>query len=346
MQRDQESERWGDHETPRVSGTRRAAPVAAWQAAGAFAAIHDVTLAELLELYGRKQSSLRLVVDDEPSGEIGLVAGVMAYARYGALEGDAALASMLRADVGAIRTTTSTTTYGEPDHDAHRAAPPRTRPALQHTDARRRARASTPEERSPTRSRGPLDARHATGLPSDDEPTRDLSRELAAIRQRGRLDMGALAVAARGPGHDATRFFTMDRAVVAAALRAVDAVGSARFDDLALGLYVMSGHEPRGLHVAGRTVDVSCLAAVLDALRTSVRAATFELDAGRVHVVGNTVRRAGDAGAVTVLTAVANTSALSVARSLSARFWASFRDALAREDVRSEGVRPGPARKG
>ena len=156
--------------------------------------------------------------------------------------------------------------------------------------------------------------------------------------------MGALAVAARGPGHDATRFFTMDRAVVAAALRAVDAVGSARFDDLALGLYVMSGHEPRGLHVAGRTVDVSCLAAVLDALRTSVRAATFELDAGRVHVVGNTVRRAGDAGAVTVLTAVANTSALSVARSLSARFWASFRDALAREDVRSEGFRP--ARKG
>ena len=344
MQRDQESERWGDHETPRVSGTRRAAPVAAWQAAGAFAAIHDVTLAELLELYGRKQSSLRLVVDDEPSGEIGLVAGVMAYARYGALEGDAALASMLRADVGAIRTTASTTTYGEPDHDVHRAAPPRTRPALQHTDARRRARASTPEERSPTRSRGPLDARHATGLPSDDEPTRDLSRELAAIRQRGRLDMGALAVAARGPGHDATRFFTMDRAVVAAALRAVDAVGSARFDDLALGLYVMSGHEPRGLHVAGRTVDVSCLAAVLDALRTSVRAATFELDAGRVHVVGNTVRRAGDAGAVTVLTAVANTSALSVARSLSARFWASFRDALAREDVRSEGFRP--ARKG
>lgn len=284
-----------DHETPRVSGTR-------WSAAPRVA-----SLSELIDLHGRKKSSLRIVVKDALEGEIVFVAGAIATARYGDLGGDRALHAMLHAELFDLRTVPLHRPHGQTlarlDGEDDLVTP------IHGTAAH-----------SPVAVLRPI-------LPSESDPTRDLAQDLAGFRE-GAHDARNTSAAAEAD--DTTRFFTVEREVVEAAESALATLTSRRtLKSAAFGLYVYGKHDRRGLHVGGRRVDLHDLEPQLAALRTSPRTASFELRAAPLVLFGSTGRSSG----YTVITAAPSFESAESARGVSTSFSRLFHAALREHGV-------------
>jgi hypothetical protein len=279
-----------DHETPRVSGTR-------WLTAS-----RAESLSELIDLHGRKKSSLRIVVDDALEGEIVFVLGAIAAARYGDLGGERALHAMLNAELGSLRTVplhgTLSQALGRAAGDDH-VTPVRGSPA-----------------HSPVALLRPI-------VPSESDTTRDLSHELAGFREGTHEVRNTSSPTA--DADDTTRFFTVEREVVEAAERALTTLTSRRtLKSAAFGLYVYGKHDRRGLHVGGRRVDLHDLEPQLTALRASPRTASFELRVAPLVLFGSTGRTSG----YTVVTAAPSFEVAEGARGISSTFSRLFHSSL------------------
>jgi hypothetical protein len=278
-----------DQETPRVSGMR-------WSTAS-----RAESLAELIDLHGRKKSSLRIVVDDVLEGEILFVLGAIAAARYGDLGGERALHAMLNAELGNLRTVPL---HGSLSEALGRAAGDNHATPVQGTPAH-----------SPIALLRPI-------LPSESDTTRDLSHDLAGFRE-GTNDVRNTSSTA--DADDTTRFFTVEREVVEAAERALTTLTSRRtLKSAAFGLYVYGKHDRRGLHVGGCRVDLLDLEPQLTALRASPRTASFELRVAPLVLFGSTGRTSG----YTVVTAAPSFEAAEGARGISSTFSRLFHSFL------------------
>ena len=284
-----------DQETPRVSGTR-------WSTAS-----RAESLSDLIDLHGRKKSSLRIVVDDALEGEIVLVAGAIATARYGNLGGERALHAMLHAELGHLRTIPL---FGPHSGMARGVAEDNRLTPIQGTPAH-----------FPVSRMRPI-------LPSESDTTRDLADDLVGFRD-GAQDVRNTSTDAEPPD-DTTRFFTVEREVVEAAESALSTLTSRRTLKFAtFGLYVYGKHDRRGLHVGGRRVDLHDLEPQLTALRASPRTASFELRVAPLVLFGSTGRSSG----YTVVTAAPSFEAAEGARGVSTSFSRLFHSALRERGV-------------
>jgi len=282
-----------DEGTFRSSGTRLARadrvsepPVRA----GSFAAIHDVTLEDLLRLYARKRSTVALVLDGEERGEIVMAEGAIVRARFGALVGKPAVLAMLAAPEGILRTTeVSSLDAARDDLETPRLGGAR---ALRES-GRVRTEARTPETTElPKATRAvPAEAfRSAASLPPmpvfdpDSDPTRDVGAELAALRSAPKV-----------PEVDGTtRFFVVERALVEACERALRKLTDRRaLLEGRIALYVLGKLDPHGLHVAGARIDCSMHANAVAALRAGPSSASFELRVAPLTLFGATCPTTG-----------------------------------------------------
>lgn len=296
--------------------------------AGSFAAIHDVTLEDLLRLYARKRSTVALVLDGEERGEIVMAAGAIVRARFGALVGKPAVLAMLAAPEGLLRTTeVSSLDAARDDLETPRLGGPRplresgrvrTEARTPETTELPKAPRAVPPEAFPTAARLPP----MPVFDSDSDPTRDVGAELAALRSAPKV-----------PEVDGTtRFFMVERALVEACERALRKLTDRRaLLEGRIALYVHGQHDPHGLHVAGGRIDCAMHGNAIAALRAGPSSAAFELRVAPLTIFGATCPTTKN----TVLTVARDTFAASEAARVGKRF-----ASLLFGDLAVKGARP------